>query len=112
EDYLVATGFAGWGLTNGTAAAMMIRDLIMDRDNPWQELFDAKRIKPLAGGAKVLKESAGVVANLVKGHLGTHPKEIADLAPGEAGVRKHDGEKFAVYRDDEGELHMVSAVCT
>ncbi|MDO9522069.1 MAG: FAD-dependent oxidoreductase [Pseudohongiella sp.] len=112
EDYLVATGFAGWGLTNGTAAAMMIRDLIMNKDNPWQELFNAKRIKPLAGGAKVLKESAAVVANLAKGHLGTHPQVTEDLLPGEAGVRKYDGDKFAVYRDEEDQLHIVSAVCT
>ena len=27
----VATGFAGWGMTNGTAAALLISDSIQDR---------------------------------------------------------------------------------
>lgn len=112
EDFLIATGFAGWGLTNGTAAAMMIRDLVIGRDNPWLELFNAKRIKPLAGAGKLLKESAGVAANLLKGHLGRHADGLEDLAAGEADVRKIDGKKVAVFRDEQQQLHMVSAVCT
>ena len=35
--YLVATGFNAWGITNGTAAAILIADLIEGRDNPWLE---------------------------------------------------------------------------
>lgn len=112
EDFLIATGFAGWGLTNGTAAAMMIRDLVVGRDNPWLELFNAKRIKPLAGAGKLLKESAGVAANLLKGHLGRRADGLEDLAAGEADVRKIDGKKVAVFRDEQQQLHMVSAVCT
>ena len=38
-----ATGFDGWGMTNGTAAALLIRDLIMGVDNPWAAQFDASR---------------------------------------------------------------------
>src|SRR5690606_22574870 len=46
----VATGFEAWGITNGVAAARVIADQIVGRENPCIELFDATRIKPLAGG--------------------------------------------------------------
>jgi len=31
----VATGFQKWGMSNGTAAAMMLVDRIFGNDNPW-----------------------------------------------------------------------------
>ena len=34
---LMATGFAKWGLTGGTAAAMILSDRILGRDNAWAE---------------------------------------------------------------------------
>jgi hypothetical protein len=36
-----ATGFEGWGITNGTASAPLMH-LIQGRDNPWAEVFDAR----------------------------------------------------------------------
>ena len=36
----VATGFNGWGISNGTAAAMLIAEQIQDIDNPWRALYD------------------------------------------------------------------------
>ena len=40
------------------------------------------------------------------------PTPASQLAPGEGRVLQVDGEKTAVYRDDAGELHGVSPVCT
>ena len=56
--YLVATGFNAWGISNGTAAAMLIADLVEGRDNPWLDLFDATRIKPIAGAAEFVEGNA------------------------------------------------------
>ena len=44
-----ATGFAGNGLTFGTLAGVMIADAIVQRSNPWSELFDPGR-KALSRG--------------------------------------------------------------
>lgn len=37
---LVATGFNGWGMTNGVLAGMLIGDRIMGKENPWADFFD------------------------------------------------------------------------
>jgi glycine/D-amino acid oxidase-like deaminating enzyme/nitrite reductase/ring-hydroxylating ferredoxin subunit len=110
--YLVATGFNAWGITNGTAAAIMIADLVTGVENPWLDLFDARRIKPVAGGAEFMKGNAGVAGELVGGYFSSKPSSFEALAPGQADVLKVDGKNVAAYRDGEGRLHAVSAVCT
>jgi Rieske Fe-S protein len=36
----------------------------------------------------------------------------ADLAPGQARIVDLSGEKVAAYRDESGELHALSPICT
>lgn len=112
SGYLVATGFSGWGFSNGAAAAIMLRDVIMGVKNDWLALFDADRLNPVAGGTTFLKESAGVIAKLAKGHMATPGGSPAELAPGQAAIMQVNRKKIAAYRDETGHLHMLSAVCT
>ena len=112
DPYLVATGFNAWGITNGTAAAMMLADIVTDRDNPWLELFDATRIKPLASAGAFVSGNAEVASHLVGGYLARKPHSFDALSPGEAAILKIDGDNVAGYRDDQGKLHAVSAACT
>jgi glycine/D-amino acid oxidase-like deaminating enzyme/nitrite reductase/ring-hydroxylating ferredoxin subunit len=112
ESYLVATGFAAWGFTNGTAAGMMIADLVAGRDNPWLKLFDATRVKPLAGGTEFVKETASVAGHLIGGYVSRKPKSYDDLKSGDAGILKIDGENVAAFRDERGRVHAVSAACS
>ena len=39
----VITGLRKWGLTNGTAAALILRDTLCGRHNPWAAVFDSTR---------------------------------------------------------------------
>lgn len=39
----VATAFKKWGLSNGTAAAMILRDHITGSANPWAKIYDTQR---------------------------------------------------------------------
>ena len=112
DSYLVATGFNAWGITNGTAAALLIADMVQDRENPWLKLFDATRIKPVAGAKEFVAGNAATATHLVGGYLTRKPHSFDDLAPGEAAILKIDGHNVAGYRDAEGALHAVSAVCT
>jgi glycine/D-amino acid oxidase-like deaminating enzyme/nitrite reductase/ring-hydroxylating ferredoxin subunit len=109
--FLVATGFDAWGITTGTAAAILLADIVGDRENPWLDLFDARRIKPIAGAAEFVKGNAEVAAHLVGGWLARKPHGFDALKPGEAALLKIDGHNVAGYRDEAGALHAVSAVC-
>lgn len=114
RDYLIATGFDSWGITNGTAAGMILAQLAEDKDpdHPWLKIFDSKRVKPVAGGAEFVKENTAVGAHLVSGYLSPKPKSFAELQKGQAAVLKIRGKNIAAFRDERGHLHTVSAVCT
>lgn len=112
ESYLVATGFNAWGISNGTAAAILIADLIEGRDNPWLKLFDATRVKPIAGAKEFVAGTAETASHLIGGYLARKPRSFDDLAPREAAILKIDGHNVAGFRDEKGALHAVSAVCT
>ena len=112
HPYLVATGFNAWGISTGTAAAMLLADLIGDRDNPWLDLFDATRVKPLAGAGEFVKGNAEVASHLVSGYLSAKPHSFDELAAGQAAILKIDGHNVAGFRDPDGRLHAVSAACT
>jgi glycine/D-amino acid oxidase-like deaminating enzyme/nitrite reductase/ring-hydroxylating ferredoxin subunit len=108
----VATGFNAWGITNGTAAGMILSDLIAGRSNPWAEVFDATRIKPLAGAKSFIAENVGTGAHLVGGYVQGRGRSLDEVPAGEATILKLDGKRTAVFRDEDGRVHAVSAVCT
>src|SRR3954464_8525250 len=109
----VATGFMKWGLTNGTAAGMILTDLIAGRDNPWASLFDSTRFKPLASASEFVKENANVGVHFVGDHLSPPDvRSVGSLAPGEAGIVRRGAGKVAAFREEDGTLHTGSAICT
>lgn len=42
-DLFVATGFGKWGMTSAMAAAMVLTDLVQDRENPFAPVFSPSR---------------------------------------------------------------------
>ncbi len=114
SDHLfTATGFRKWGLTNGTTAAMLISDLILGHENPFAELYDPHRITLRESMSKFVKENVKVARHLVGDRI-SHPygANFEDLSPGQAGVVGRGISRKAVYKDEGGELHVVSGVCT
>ena len=113
ERILVATGMRKWGLTNGTAAAQILTDLVAGRDNPWAEAFDATRVGGAAAVKDLVQDNLQVGKELVGGYLERLTAGAVDhLGPGEGGLAKVDGQTVGAYRDPSGEVHAVSATCT
>jgi glycine/D-amino acid oxidase-like deaminating enzyme/nitrite reductase/ring-hydroxylating ferredoxin subunit len=108
----VATGFSGNGMTYGTIAGMIMADQVLGRENRYSELFDANRIKPLSAGLSLLGETLKKTQHFVVDRLtGPGVDEIDTIANDEGKVLHLGGEQIACYRDAEGELHTMSAVC-
>ncbi|MFP4004448.1 MAG: FAD-dependent oxidoreductase [Alphaproteobacteria bacterium] len=110
--YLVATGFDAWGLTNGAASAIMLTELATGNDHPWLALFRADRVKPVEGGKEFAEAQASAAEHLAKRFLSSRHESFDRLAPGQAEVLDIEGENVAAYKDENGVVHAVSAVCT
>jgi glycine/D-amino acid oxidase-like deaminating enzyme/nitrite reductase/ring-hydroxylating ferredoxin subunit len=108
-----ATGFNKWGLTNGTAAAMILSEIIAGREHPWADLFDSTRLDVVPSAKKLIKENVDVAARFVGDRLRalTTPS-IDDLAVGEGAIVSSGGKRVAAYRDESGTVHACSPLCT
>jgi glycine/D-amino acid oxidase-like deaminating enzyme/nitrite reductase/ring-hydroxylating ferredoxin subunit len=108
----VATGFRKWGMTNATAAAMILRDYILCQENEWAPVFLPSRWKPGASAGKFIKENINVAKHLIKSKLSPAEENTKEILVGEARIIDSDVEKIGVYRDMNGQLHMVDTTCT
>lgn len=113
ENQYIATGYCGNGITFGTLGAMIISDSICQRENPWKEAFAPARKKLVAATWNYLKENLDYPYFLIKDWLtGGSEKSINELAPGEGQILSVQGKRAACYRDPNGNVSMVSAICT
>jgi glycine/D-amino acid oxidase-like deaminating enzyme/nitrite reductase/ring-hydroxylating ferredoxin subunit len=113
ERLFMATGFSKWGMTGGTAAALLLHDLLLGRDSAWADLYDPNRFKPFAAASKLVEENLRVGLHFFGDRArkrGIRP--IEELVPGEGDIVRHDGEKVAGHRRDDGTLVAVSPRCT
>jgi glycine/D-amino acid oxidase-like deaminating enzyme/nitrite reductase/ring-hydroxylating ferredoxin subunit len=113
DAILIATGMHKWGLSNGTAAAGVLRDLILDRDNPSAALYDAGRIGDARSVGALIKNNAEVGKDFATGHAARILTSGLDhVEVGEGGLYRRDGRTVGAYCDQDGELHTVKPVCT
>ncbi|HTJ75826.1 MAG TPA: FAD-dependent oxidoreductase [Acidimicrobiales bacterium] len=112
DRVLVATGFKKWGMSNGSAAGIMLADRIAGRDNPWAGFFDSNRLNPKQSVKDLVAANANVVKRFVGDRLRTETRTVDDLDPGDAAVLVVGSERVAAYRDEAGRVHAVSPVCT
>jgi glycine/D-amino acid oxidase-like deaminating enzyme/nitrite reductase/ring-hydroxylating ferredoxin subunit len=111
DNVYIATGDSGNGMTHGTIAGVLLRDLILGRDNAWAALYDPSR-KTLRAASEFARENLNVAAQYADHVTPGDVDSADDLAPGEGGIVRRGLKHVAAYRDDAGTLHEHSAVCT
>jgi glycine/D-amino acid oxidase-like deaminating enzyme/nitrite reductase/ring-hydroxylating ferredoxin subunit len=94
----VATGFNAWGISNGTAAGILIAQQILGQRPEWASIYDP--LRPAPKGFNRGGDSKSLVGSL------------ADIEPGAGAVMNLGRGKIAVWKADDGMPHAVSAVCT
>lgn len=109
----VATGYAKWGMTTGTAAAIIISDLIAGRTNPWTEVFDPSRFKPTASAEQLASHLVSGIGGFVLRRMKSQShKEVEEFKPDEGAVTSIDFKNVAVYKDEKGQVTKLNPACT
>jgi glycine/D-amino acid oxidase-like deaminating enzyme/nitrite reductase/ring-hydroxylating ferredoxin subunit len=112
KNVFIATGFSADGLTWGTAAAMIISDLITGEPNPWAEVFNPRRLTIAASAKNAIKENLDVIGHLVKDYIFTgKEKKLTYVKRGSGKIVELNGVKAAAYRDEDGQFYIVDAIC-
>jgi glycine/D-amino acid oxidase-like deaminating enzyme/nitrite reductase/ring-hydroxylating ferredoxin subunit len=113
EHQYSSTGYAGNGLTFGTLAGMMMSDAILQRSNPWTELFDPGRKALTRGLWDYVKENVDYPYYLIRDRFaGADARSLRAVKRGEGKIIERNGTKVAAYRDVDGSVSLRSATCT
>jgi len=111
DRVFVATGFGKWGMAAGTAAGMILTDLIRGRENPWAEVFDPSRFKEQPEFPDRVQKKLEAAGGTIRVDTGRFGREVAVIPPREGKVVEVDGQKVAVYRDERGALRTLDPTC-
>ena len=113
EHQYSATGFGGNGLTFGTLSGVMLADAILQRSNPWSELFDPDRKAITRGLWDYLKQNVDYPYYLMRDRFaGAEARSLRVVKRGEGKIVERKGAKVAAYRDEAGAVTLRSATCT
>src|SRR5215213_3492123 len=107
----ICTGDSGEGITNGAMAGLLISGLILDGKSDWAEVYEPSR-KPLRATGTFLEENLTMLKNLSEHVRPGDVSSVDQLKPGEGAVVRSGLKKVAAFRDESGQLHLRSAVCT
>ncbi len=110
ENVFIVTGDHGHGLTHGTIAGLLLRDLILRQENPWALLYDPARLH-FRSLATYFKEAATSTAPYSDWLSEGDVREVHQIEPGEGAIIREGLRKLAVYKDEMGRLYTCSATC-
>jgi glycine/D-amino acid oxidase-like deaminating enzyme/nitrite reductase/ring-hydroxylating ferredoxin subunit len=110
DNVFIATGDSGQGMTHGTIAGMLLTDLLQGRKNAWEELYSPSRVS-LRAFTDYASENLNVAGQFADYVTAGDIKSVDELTPGQGAIMREGLSKLAVYRDEGGTVHKLSAVC-
>lgn len=110
DNVYIITGDSGNGMTHSTIGAMLITDIIMGRENPWEKLYSPSRISFMAT-KEYLKENLNVAAQYMDWLDPKFKVNLNRLTPDQGIVFRKGGKMMAAYKNESGDIEYMSAVC-
>lgn len=110
SNVFIITGDSGNGMTHGTIGGMLVSDLIVGNQNPWEKIYDPARISMKATG-DFLQEVGNMAAQYADFLKAGDIKSQKELANGEGAIMNVGLHKVAVYKNEEGNVQAYTAIC-
>jgi Rieske Fe-S protein len=110
RNVYIITGDSGMGMTHATIGGMILTDVILGRENSWADLYDPSR-KRFGAASRFLRENLNVVAQYADKLTGGDADRPDEVARGSGSIVRRGLTKVAVYRDEQGKIHELSAIC-
>lgn len=99
-------------MTNGTVAALLIKELIVEGSSPYEALFAPSRPISLKTIGSFISDNMDVAKHLIGGKLQHATRRPEQLEKDEGAVVQVNGKRAGGYRDQDGRLHLVDTTCT
>lgn len=100
-------GFQKWGMTLSQVAAKLISDLILEKDNPYENLYSCHYFN-----VSFSKQYHSLMLNhLYRGYIKNQFVKKDRINKQEGCVIRKNGRLIAAYKDKKGKMHYFSPYC-
>jgi nitrite reductase/ring-hydroxylating ferredoxin subunit len=106
----VVTGDSGNGMTHGAIAGLLLAGLIREGSHPWAELYDPAR-RNMRAAYEFARENLNAAAQYADWIGRGDVESTASIEAGSGAVVRRGASRVAVFRDERGVTHEMSAVC-
>lgn len=110
-NVLIATGYRKWGMTNGTSASHLLKDIVLNKENRYKDLFSPSRFNADPDIKTFVSANLDVAKHLIKGKMQLLYGNPDELQNGQAAIVTINGERAGAYKDENGTLHIVDTTC-
>lgn len=107
SNLLIGTGYNTWGMTNGSLAGKILSDIILGKENKYEELFNPYRKLNLGSFVNFPVALWSSAYSFLKTKL----KKQKDWYSDNVRFEKRDGKDVAIYTDEDGCEHIVYNLC-
>jgi len=110
-DIYVETGFKKWGMTTSMVAAMIISDMILEKENDFSEIFSPGRFDMSASMKNAANDLIITAKNFIAQRIDIPEESLESIQNGHGGIVEYKGQKTGVYKDNDGKVFAVSTKC-
>jgi len=110
-DIYVETGFKEWGMTTSMVAAMIISDMILEKENDFSEIFSPGRFDMSASMKNAANDLIITTKNFIAQRIDIPEESLESIQNGHGGIVEYNGQKTGVYKNNEGKVFAVSTKC-
>ena len=107
KNLLIGTGYNTWGMTNGSIAGKILSDLVLNKENKYQELFDPKRNKQFKNILKYPIFMSYSIKSFIENKIIKNKSWYKDKVK----FYKKDGNNLATYIDENNKAHTIINIC-
>lgn len=112
KNLFVATGFGKWGMTGGSAAAAILKDLILEKKNQNSEIFCPQRFTPKESAKEFLSNSATSVQGLLNNVINISLRDVEHIKNNEGKIVEYEGKRIGIFRDAYNKFFGITPICT
>lgn len=107
----VETGFKKWGMTTSMVAAMIISDMILEKENDFSEIFSPGRFDLSSSMKNAANDLIVTAKNFIAQRIDIPEGSLESIQNGHGGIVEYNSQKVGVYKDNDGKIFTVSTKC-
>ena len=110
-DHQAAFRAISFVLSAEPVSAMIISDMILDKENDFSEIFSPKRFDLSLSIGNIANDMIETAKNFIAQKIYIPSSKIEHIKNGHAGIVEYNGDKIGVYKNNDGKEFIVSTKC-